>query len=235
MGKLIITQRRGKGSHTYKHHGHKNKGIIKNKKVDSKESEGVVKDIINCSGHSAPLLKTEYGDETVLIPAPQGIKVGDVVKSGESAEIKIGNTLSLKNIPEGISIYNIESQPGKSAFCRSAGSFARITAKFPDKIIIQLPSKKKRSLHPKCRATVGVVAGGGRKEKPFVKAGKKHHAMKARSKLYPKTSGVAMNAVDHPFGSGRGRHVGKPKTPPRHAPPGRNIGLLKARRTGKSK
>jgi len=59
--------------------------------------------------------------------------------------------------------------------------------------------------------------------------------MRAKGKLYPRTSGVAMNAVDHPFGSGRGRHIGKPKTAPRHAPPGRNVGLIKARRTGKKK
>ena len=66
-----------------------------------------------------------------------------------------------------------------------------------------------------------------------MKAGKAHHKMKAKGKLYPRTSGVAMNAVDHPFGSGRGRHVGKPKTPPRFAPPGRNVGILNGKRTGK--
>ena len=60
-------------------------------------------------------------------------------------------------------------------------------------------------------------------------------AIELKNKLYPKTSGVAMNAVDHPFGSGRGRHVGKPKTPPRNAPPGRNIGLIRARRTGRKR
>jgi len=69
----------------------------------------------------------------------------------------------------------------------------------------------------------------------MAKAGKNYHAMHARNKLYPRTSGVAMNAVDHPFGSGRGRHVGKPKTPPRGAPPGRNVGLIRSRRTGRKK
>ena len=59
--------------------------------------------------------------------------------------------------------------------------------------------------------------------------------MKSFGKLYPRTSGVAMNAVDHPFGSGRGRHIGKPLTPPRFAPPGRNVGLLHAKRTGRKK
>ena len=59
--------------------------------------------------------------------------------------------------------------------------------------------------------------------------------MKARGRLYPQTSGVAMNAVDHPFGSGRGRHAGKPTVPPRHAPPGRKVGQIKARKTGRGK
>ena len=80
---------------------------------------------------------------------------------------------------------------------------------------------------------LGKIAGSGKKEKPLVKAGKKYHIMKAKGKLYPRTSGVAMNAVDHPFGSGRGRHAGKPLTAPRFAPPGRNVGKIKAKRTGK--
>ena len=80
-----------------------------------------------------------------------------------------------------------------------------------------------------------MVAGGLRNTKPFLKAGNKFHYVKSKAKKWPVVRGVAMNAVDHPFGSGRGRHVGKPKTPPRNAPPGRNVGLIKARRTGKKK
>lgn len=235
MGKLIITQRRGKGSSTYRASGHRVKGRIKNKSVGTKESNGVVKSIINSRGHSAPLLKVDYKKEKVLIPAPYGIKEGDEILTGENVTLSIGNTLPLKNIPEGTQIYNVESKPGKPTFCRSAGTFAKVIAKFPDRVVINLPSKKRKSLNPNCRATIGIVAGGGRKEKPFVKAGKKYHAMGAKGRLYPRTSGVAMNAVDHPFGSGRGRHIGKPKTAPRNAPPGRNVGLIKARRTGKRK
>src|SRR3989344_3642178 len=130
---------------------------------------------------------------------------------------------------------NIESTPGKVAFCKAAGSFARVVAKYPEKIVVKFPSKKQKDFHPECRATIGIIAGGGRKEKPLVKAGKAWHLMHAKGKLYPKTSGVAMNAVDHPFGSGRGRHVGKSKIPPRNAPPGRNIGLLRAKRTGRKR
>ncbi len=80
---------------------------------------------------------------------------------------------------------------------------------------------------------IGVPAGGGRLEKPWVKAGKRSHAMMARGKLYPRTVGVAMNAVDHPYG-GKKKHA-KFKTISRHAPPGRKIGSIAARRTGKRK
>ena len=98
-----------------------------------------------------------------------------------------------------------------------------------------MPSKKEKEFNANCRATIGVVAGGGRLEKPFLKAGKKWHAKRARGKLYPVTSAVAMNAVEHPFGSGRGRHMGKPNVAPRHAPPGRKVGLVRPRRTGRKR
>jgi large subunit ribosomal protein L2 len=70
-------------------------------------------------------------------------------------------------------------------------------------------------------------------DKPVLKAGKKAKIMKGKNKLFPKTSGVAMNAVDHPFGSGRGRHMGKPRTVSRNAPPGRKVGSIASKRTGK--
>jgi len=139
MGKLIITQRRGKGSSTYRASGHRNKGRIKNKSFGTKKEKGVIKDIVNSRGHSAPLLEISYEKEKVLIPASYGLKVGDEVLSGENIDVNVGNTLPLKNIPEGTQIYNIEAKPGKSAFCRSAGTFAKVIAKFPDRVVINLP------------------------------------------------------------------------------------------------
>lgn len=239
MGKRIIQQRRGKGSFTYKAHSHRHKGETKYRVYDDKEREvvnGTVTNLIHCRGHSAPLAEISYDTgEVVLIPAPANIKLNENVSSGSKAEVKLGNVLPLKYIPEGTLISNIESMPGKISFCKSAGSFARVVAKSEDKVTIRLPSKKQKIIAANCRATIGVVAGSGKRDKPFVKAGKRHHAMRAKGKLYPRTSGVAMNAVDHPFGSGRGRHVGKSKIPPRHAPPGRNVGLLRPRRTGRKK
>jgi len=233
MGKRLITQRRGKGTFAYKAHSHRYKGSIKN--IVSKDNlKGEVVDIIKCPGHTAPLVKITYENgEQVLMPAPTKIKLKEEVVIGENAPIKNGNILALKNIPEGTTIYNIESKPGKPTFCRSAGSFARVISKSSKNVVIKFTSKKERSFNSECKATIGVAAGGGKRDKPFVKAGKKWHIMHAKGKLYPRTSGVAMNAVDHPFGSGRGRHVGKSKIPPKHAPPGRNIGLLHAKKTGR--
>jgi len=241
MGKRLITQRRGRGTFSYRAHSHRWKGEIKHRKYDDNEkksmTEGTVADLVQCPGHSAPIAKIKYntGEETMMA-APQNIKVDDKVVSGANAPFGIGNTLPLKNIPEGTEIFNIESKPGDGGkFVKASGGTAKILGKMGDKIIVRLPSKKQRLFDVECRATIGIIAGSGRTDKPFVKAGKRWHAMHARGKLYPRTSGVAMNAVDHPFGSGRGRHVGKSKIPPRNAPPGRNIGLLRAKRTGRSR
>jgi len=241
MGKRLITQRRGRGTLTYKAPSHRYKAEVKHRAYDKFEREtviyGKIINIEHCPGHSSPLAKIAYenGEKTYIF-APEGIRVNDIIASGFKAEIQPANTLPLKNIPKGTLIFNIEQNPGDGGkFVRASGTFARIVSSIKDKIVIELPSKKQKTFLPNCRATIGILAGSGRTEKPFVKAGKKYHAMKARNKLYPKTSGVAMNAVDHPFGSGRGRHIGKPRTPPRYAPAGRNVGLIKAKRTGKKR
>jgi len=241
MGKRIITQRRGRGTFTYKSFSHRYKGAVKHRKYDEIEKTSVVNgrivDFIHCPGHSAPLAKIKFdnGDE-ILTSAPSGLKVNDIVASGIKAKVAVGNTLPLRIIPEGTDIYNIESNPGDGGkFVRTSGGTATVVAHRGDKIAVKLPSKKQKMFHADCRATIGLISGSGRKDKPMAKAGKNYHAMHARNKLYPRTSGVAMNAVDHPFGSGRGRHVGKPKTPPRGAPPGRNVGLIRSRRTGRKK
>ena len=82
-------------------------------------------------------------------------------------------------------------------------------------------------------ATIGITAGGGRKDKPFIKAGKKHYAFRTRGKQYPIVRGVAMCAVNHPHGGGGHQHVGKPSTVKRGASPGRKVGSIAAKRTGR--
>ena len=234
MGKRIRAQRLGKGAPTYRAKSWRKLGEVKLPPVE-KEAEAVVIDILHDPGRSAPVARIRYGDkEERLVLAPEGLKVGDKITCGISAPIKPGNTLSLAEIPEGTPLHNIESRPGDGGrFVRASGTHGILIAHDIGRATVQLPSGEIRDFNPRCRATVGVVAGGGRLEKPFVKAGKRYHAMLARGKPYPHVRGVAMNVVDHPFGGGRGKHAGRPKTVGMGAPPGQKVGLIAAKRTGK--
>ncbi len=143
--------------------------------------------------------------------------------------------MKLKDIPVGTPIFNIETYKGSGGkLVRASGLNAKVSKKVPKGIIIELPSKKEKLLSGDVKATIGIIAGSGRTEKPLIKAGKKWHMMKGKGKLYPRTSAVKMNAVDHPFGSGRGKRI-KSKIPKRNAPPGKKVGLLRPRRTGRKK
>ena len=241
MGKRIVSRARGKGGPRYQAHSFRYHATIKHRRYDEIEKNNVIKgkivNLINCPGHTAPLAEVLYeNNENSFIPAPANVRVDELIESGIKAAVKTGNTLPLSKIPDGTLVYNLEIIPGDGGkLCRSSGVNAKVLSHAQDKIIILLPSKKQKILDSKCRATVGVIAGAGRKEKPFVKAGKRHLAMMARGRLYPITSGVAMNAVDHPFGSGRGRKHAKARVAPRFAPAGRNVGMLHARKTGRGK
>ncbi len=239
MGKRLIQQRRGRGTPRYRSPSHKFLGSISHSPYDDTEKtslvEGKIMDIINCPGHTAPLavVQRDNGDIFAMFAA-QGVYTGKKVFSGSNAKSEEGNVVPLKNAKIGTNVFNIEEKVGDGGkYVRSAGAFATVVAKTEDKITLKMPSKKNKLFNPKCRAVVGIVAGAGRKEKPIMKAGKRHFIMKAKNKLYPQTSGVAMNAYDHPFGSGRGRHIGKAKTVSRNAPPGRKVGSVSSRRTGK--
>lgn len=239
MGKNLVQQRRGRGtSLRYLSPSHRYFGRIKYRIYDDKEKKesvnGKIINLINCPGHSAPLMQVKYETgEVALLVAPENVFENQDLVAGSKAEVKTGNVVPLKNIPEGTSIFNLELSPGDGGkLVRSAGSFARVLSKAKDKMLIRLPSGKTKEFPLECRATIGVIAGSGRKEKPFVKAGKKYHAMKAKNRLYPIVSGVAMNPIDHPFGCGRGRHKGRQTIPRRGAPPGAKVGLIRAKRTG---
>ncbi len=238
MGKRIISQRRGRGRPTYTAPSHKYRGRLRHVKVGDKGTlRGIVIDIQHDPARSAPvgLVRLETGEKRYFI-IPEGVCVGDEVAWGPEASIRPGNTLPLKNIPEGLMVCNIESRPGDGGkFVRSSGTSATIVAHEMDKgrTMVKLPSGSLKWLSAWCMATIGVVAGGGRPDKPFVKAGKKYHKMKSRATKYPRTSAVAMNPVDHPFGGGAQQHTGKSKTVARGTPPGRKVGSIAARRTGK--
>ncbi|MEM2878617.1 MAG: 50S ribosomal protein L2 [Candidatus Hadarchaeales archaeon] len=232
MGKITRAQRLGKGSPTYRAKSWRRSGDIELPPL--RDGEAVVVDIIHDPGRSAPVAIIRYADcQERLILAPDGIKVGDKIMASVSSPIKPGNTLTLAEIPEGTIIHNIESKPGRGGqFVRSSGTFATLIAHDVGRATVQLPSGELKNFDPRCRATIGAVAGGGRTERPFVKAGKRHHHMLGKGKMYPHVRGVAMNVVDHPFGGGRGKHAGRPKTISRGAPPGQKVGLIAARRTG---
>jgi large subunit ribosomal protein L2 len=194
-----------------------------------------VVDIEHDPARSAPVAAVEFEDgDHRLVLAPEGIGVDDQIQVGVSAEIKPGNTLPLAEIPEGVPVCNVESSPGDGGrFARSSGVNATLLTHDRSVAVVKLPSGEMKRLDPQCRATIGVVAGGGRTDKPFVKAGNKYHKMEARGTKYPRVRGVAMNAVDHPFGGGGRQHPGKPKSISRNAPPGRKVGDIASKRTGR--
>lgn len=237
MGKNLIQQARGKGSPTYRAPSFRYEGKAEHRAFDDKLIPGKITDLIQCQGHSAPLAHIKYDNgESCLLMAPEGMRVGDRIESGKDAPIEVGNTSCLKNMPEGTLIYNVESKPGDGGkFARASGTFARVIAKAGDKVVVELPSKKEKFFDPECRACIGVVAGGGRLEKPLMKAGNAYHKMKAKNKLWPIVAGMSMNAVDHPFGGKHSTKKGRPTTAPRNAPPGRKVGMIRPRKSGRAK
>ena len=146
---------------------------------------------------------------------------------------KDGNIMMLKNVPTATRIYNIERHPGDGGkMIRTAGSSAAVAKVYEhNKTGVLMPNKKEIILSGDCRVTIGRIAGDGKVNKPFVKAGAMFYKMKARNKLWPRTSAIKMNAIDHPFGSGRGKRP-KPKIAKRNAPPGRRVGHIRPSRTG---
>ncbi|MDO5387705.1 MAG: 50S ribosomal protein L2 [Clostridia bacterium] len=149
-----------------------------------------------------------YADgEKRYILAPNGLKVGDTVMSGETAEVRVGNALAMKDIPVGAEIHNIEMYPGAGGqLVRSAGNVAQLMAKEGKYATVRLPSGEMRLLPINCRATIGQVGNGDHELINIGKAGKKRH-MGVR----PTVRGSVMNPNDHPHGGGEGRApVGRP-------------------------
>jgi len=236
MGRRIQGQRRGRGGPTFRAPSHRYKAELEHKKDEERDTiAGEIVDIEHDPARSAPIAAVEFEDgDRRLVLAPEGVTVGETIQVGVSAEIKPGNTLPLAEIPEGVPVCNVESSPGDGGkFARASGTSAQLITHDKRVAVVKLPSGQVKRLNPDCRATVGVVAGGGRTEKPFVKAGNKHHKMKARGTKWPRVRGVAMNAVDHPFGGGGRQHPGKPKSVSRDAPPGRKVGDIASKRTGR--
>jgi large subunit ribosomal protein L2 len=146
-----------------------------------------------------------YADgEKRYILAPNGLKVGDYVESGQKADIRTGNSLPMRYIPTGSTVHNVELRPGGGGkMARSAGMSVQLVAKDGDFATLRLPSTEMRRVPIDCRATLGIV---GNSEHELIKIGK---AGRNRWKgVRPQTRGVAMNPVDHPLGGGEGKTSG---------------------------
>ena len=235
MGKRLIQQRRGRFNGRYSVPSHRYHGKIRYQH-DTQYQQGIVEDLIHDPGRTAPLAIVRMeNNRTIKVIAAEGTKVGDIIKFSDNVEdVEPGNIISLGQIEEGYPIYNIELTPGDGGkLVRAGGSSATVVSHTADKTVIRLPSGRFKTIPSSCRATIGAVAGGGRKDKPFLKAGKKHIAMKVRGKQHPVVRGVAMNPVAHPHGGGGHQHVGKPYTVKRGASPGRKVGSVAAKRTGR--
>ncbi len=234
MGKRLITQRRGKASPVHKSPSHRHAGASKHPAVRA-GTTGEILDIFHDPGHTAPMsvVRLSTGAKVHLITA-EGASVGTKIEIG-SARIEAGNITYLKNIPEGTPVYNLESRPGDGGkFVRAGGNSALVVTRGQTTITVRLPSGSFKKFNPNCRATIGVVAGGGRGDKPLAKAGNAAKKVRSTGKLWPRVRGVAKNPVDHPHGGGNAhRAEGKPTTMARGPPPGRNVGHIAAKRTGK--
>lgn len=185
--------------------GHKQRYRIIDFKRDKFNIPATVAEIEYDPNRTSRIALLNYADgEKRYIIAPDGLKVGDTVLSSETAEIKSGNCLSLKNIPVGTLVHNVELKPGRGAqLARSAGSYVQVLGREDKYAQIRLRSGEVRKVLLECRATIGQV---GNLESENIHVGK---AGRSRWKgIRPRVRGVAMNPVDHPHGGGEGRTSG---------------------------
>lgn len=245
MGRVIRAQRKGAGS-IFRSHTHHRKGAAKLRSIDFAERngyiKGVVEEIIHDPGRGAPLAKVafrhpfRFQHQKELFVASEGMYTGQFLYCGKKAVLSIGNVLPVRVLPEGTVICNIEERVGdRGVLARASGDYAIVVSHNPDtnQTRIKLPSGAKKIVPSGCRAMIGQVAGGGRTEKPILKAGRAYHKYKAKRNSWPKVRGVAMNPVEHPHGGGNHQHIGHASTVRRDAPPGQKVGLIAARRTGR--
>eukprot|EP00736_Rhodelphis_marinus_P012651 Rmarinus@m.22883 len=245
MGRVIRSQRRGRGS-VFRAHTHHRKGAANLRCIDYSERhgyiKGVIRDIIHDSGRGAPLAKIDfrnpykYGKKTELVCAAEGMHTGQFIYCGKKAHLAVGNVIPVGQMPEGTVVCNLEQKLGdRGRLARASGDYVTIVAHNLDTGMtrVKLPSGARKSVPSMCRAMVGIVAGGNRTDKPMLKAGRSYHKYRVKRNCWPRVRGVAMNPVEHPHGGGNHQHIGMPSTVKRETPAGRKVGLIAARRTGR--
>lgn len=202
-GRKTIGQRSG---------GHKRRYRVIDFRRDKIDVPGKILSIEYDPNRSAFIARVVYADgDKRYILAPRGVNVGDEVLASEDAEIRPGNTLSLKSIPVGTQIHNIEMHCGRGGqIVRSAGTSAQLIANEGQWGQVRLPSGEMRRFDVRCRATIGEISNPDHENVTIGKAGRSRWLGR-----YPRTRGVVKNPVDHPHGGGEGRSKGgnHPVTP----------------------
>lgn len=185
--------------------GHKKRYRVIDFQREKDGMPAVVKSIEYDPNRSGRIALVVYEDgEKRYIVAPNGLKVGQRIMSGEHASPDVGNALTLGNMPLGTIVHNIELRPGQgAALARSAGSYAQLTSRDGKYAIIKLPSGESRMVLTTCKATVGTVSNPDHDLEKSGKAGRNRWLGRR-----PRVRGVAMNPVDHPMGGGEGRASG---------------------------
>jgi len=185
--------------------GHKQRYRVVDFKRDKDSVPGTVERLEYDPNRSAHLALIKYADgERRYIIAPQGVKAGDPIVSGNDSPIKAGNCLTLRSMPIGTTVHCIEMKVGKGAqIARSAGTSAQLIAREGEYATLRLRSGEMRKIHADCKATVGTVGNGEHSLRKLGKAG----ATRWRG-VRPTVRGVVMNPVDHPHGGGEGRTSG---------------------------
>jgi len=245
MGRVIQCQRKGAGS-IFTSRSKGRKGAAKLRSLDFAERQGfikgLVKDIVHDPGRGAPLAKVQFKDPykyrkiTETMICPEGLCTGQFVHCGKKAQLSIGNVMPIGQMPEGTIVCSLEEKTGdRGRIAKASGGYCTIVAHNPDtgRTRVKLPSGIKKLYSSRNRATLGLVAGGGRIDKPMLKAGRAYHKFRVKRNCWPKVRGVAKNPVEHPHGGGNHQHIGKPSTVRRDASPGKKVGLIAARRTGR--
>ncbi|MCX8183049.1 MAG: 50S ribosomal protein L2 [Crenarchaeota archaeon] len=237
MGKRPIVRRRGR-SPNFMAPTHRRVAPAKYPTLAKGERlEGTLVALHHDPGRGAPLAEIRLDNGKVFhTVAVETMHVGQRISIGPGSPLAIGNIIPLAEAPEGIMLSNIERHPADGgALFRASGNYAVLIGKTNGTAILQDPKARTFIIDANSLATIGVIAGGGRTEKPFLKAGTKLKYMKSKGRHYPIVRGVAMISVYHPHGGGRHQSVSRSTSVSRNAPPGAKVGLIAPRKTGRKK